>query len=370
MRLCVAGMALLSFMNMSDACSVRSISHCMKDAVDNYQWDSDEEIVGDISKWALCFPRALSANLSRKKITEEQSSFLKPLCIKKLNLSNSIISSSSSLFSSTPNLTFLDMSSSCGIFSSDFVFLDKLQILDISRCNDNFDSSIVTDDFLQNLPNLKQLTMVYCYQYISDSAFACKNNLEVLDASCCRQLTDDAFLHLKDLKTLSIFGNWQLTDNFAKNFRCLNKLDMTFCKRLTNSCFQNFRTLTELSMFNCKQQAISDEAFSFLGNLKILDMSCCNQHSITDKAFSYLTNLEELVMCGCNQNSITNYAFSGFTNLRVLILSFCNQETITDDAFSYPSLSTLTLLNIKGCTQLSSNIRSFFRSDNFVLEIQ
>lgn len=136
---------------------------------------------------------------------------------------------------------------------------------------------------------------------------------------------------------ITLFSAWRAS------FPRANRTTLSRRTKLTEADFVNLRAIGHLTL--ASNPHISDNAFSYLTDMRLLQIRFCDQ--ITDIAFAPLTNLRVLDIANCD--GITNTAFEHFTNIRQLSLKLCNQ--ITSAAFNH--LPNLVVLHLFSCDQIT-----------------
>jgi hypothetical protein len=142
---------------------------------------------------------------------------------------------------------------------------------------------------------------------------------------------------------------------YLKLFPKIKNINISRRTDLSDSDFQYLNQIEKLDMSQCIQAKITNNAFSFLENIKELNLEyCClhfeNGYHFTDEMFQYLTNLEKF---NINDNHvITDSGIQKLTKIKDLTISNCCN--ISNDGIS--NLTRLVKLEIYNLHNLSDDV--------------
>ena len=200
---------LLPYFDTREACTLRLVCREMRSAVAAHQWqDRETVILGSISRWRACFPRARCANV---RMWAFVGGMVRRAPVVEADFVHFV------------GLWELNMAKCTAVTDAAFVHLRGIRVLDMSLCS----QPTITDAGLARLVGIKKLCIVGCDQAtLTDAAFAPLRGIRALNMSQCPQFTDAAFTHLKGIHTLLMWFCHQPTITDAalahlKGIKCL-----------------------------------------------------------------------------------------------------------------------------------------------------
>jgi hypothetical protein len=213
-----------------------------------------------------------------------------------------------------------------------------------------------TDQFFHNFSGLKELCLVWCYE-----------------------ITDEAFRDLPNLERLYM-RNTSIGDGAFKYIPKLCLLHFESCFSLTNNAFKYLPELESLTIsYISPEQEISDEAFTYLSNLKELSLQGSSS-SLTLGIFKYLPNLKRLDLSGSeligpelfkvlyqklDWLDIRQYPNKPFKMTRNIFSKLYVKELYIDESYIQLTRSDLKCLVNNGLEYLSFVINSYFSESRF-----
>ena len=199
---------------------------------------------------------------------------------------------------------------------------------------------------------------------VQENAFAQLPDLKILevwssqweDRPQIQHVTTPMFRHLSQLHTLKVFSNLDLTDEALSYLPQLKRLVLDHCNQITSKGIQYLKQLVDLHLHT--QSRITDEAFE---GLPIQELYINQNVLITDQGILSLKHLRKLTtfktrnICGNGYKAmpqLTTLYLSGvtissdytdFKHIRFLILNHC---TLPSDAYEqWKSLHTIQIYN-------------------------
>ncbi|KAG0430725.1 hypothetical protein HPB47_022426 [Ixodes persulcatus] len=232
--------------------------------------------------------------------------------------------------------------------------LPDLTSLDLSECYVITDNCIV-ESFMRQLPSLMSLNLSWCSQ-ITDVSVACISaflpNLEYLYLAGCEKITDGGMVliaaNLFSLKFLEI-----------KECEISNAALGHLARIGGNSGTRQRLGVSALEYLGLEDCAlVSDLGLEYLSlglkNLVSLDLSMCL--SVTDAGLEHIakiSSLKKLILLGCEDLTSQNVGLSvvaeKLRDLTALNISECE-------------MSSLEVINLKGCTKITGKGMAFMAS--------
>ena len=230
---------LFPFLSTLDILPCRELCQEFKETIEQYVWnDINTVIMGDISKWRKCFPKAKAANITIRSIQ------FSPYARK------------------TP------------ITSDDIKCLEGIKYLNISNCNS------ITDDDFQYLKGINCLIMNNCSK-ITDEAFKhLTKDLKRLEISYCKNITNQAFPYLTSLKFLNIIDNPNITDEAFKYILGIVELNIAWCHLITDKAFDYLLKIQALNITRLKKITPQIFDYDFIKDIKFLVIDNCSDDVI------------------------------------------------------------------------------------------
>lgn len=238
--LSAAGPSVCAFLTMGDATAFRAVCREARASVADQPWTDYGQIVGSISAWRACFPRAKVANLTYRPKT---------------------------------------------ITDADLAHLAGIHTLNIQGCSN------VTDAGLAHLEGIKKLNVSHV-PTITDVGLSYLAGIQTLDITWCPLITDNGIAHLKGIKCLTMQENKNVTDECLVHLQGIHTLDASWCKGINGPGLHHLRGIKTLSICGYGGNALAQ-----LTSLEYLDIRYC--YWAKDNFFRRLTNLHTLVVNGC-----------------------------------------------------------------------
>lgn len=141
------------------------------------------------------------------------------------------------------NLTYLELMRISGITNNSLKKLTQLDSLILRTCS----SSLVTDDGLSHLVNLKSLNLSHSRLSFSDRAFKCLTNLEALNITKSIVMSDECLLSMPQLKSLNTFRN-QITESSISRLTNLTTLSF-FSNNFSLECLARLPKLRKVRRY-------------------------------------------------------------------------------------------------------------------------
>lgn len=282
-------------------------------------------------------------NLSTLLIHSDSKDQIEPITFTRLTNLTSLTLQSFELFSEPsfaylPNLTSLDLRKGCGpIDPNKAPFLSNLTTLSICEK--------IGDDFVLNLPNLKNLILSNSSSVsITPSALSKLTNLKCLKMVRVIDSFSEALGNFTQLESLAISSRCCTDKNMRKltNLTFL-KLTQRIDRPLTFTCLFQLPLLNWLVLSD--SGAISDRDLAKLSNLTRLELF--KEVFITgEEGLSKLTFLKHLTLS--RNNFIPGKSFQNLVNLTSLEIEACN----VDDKVLM-TLTRLTNLSVCSCSKIT-----------------
>jgi len=231
---------LFPFLSTKDILPGRLVCSEFKETITQYVWnDINTVILGDISKWRQCFPKAKAANIKCRSYQ----------------------------FSSPNGRT-------TKITSDDIKCLEGIKYLNISNCNS------ITDNDFQYLKGIICLIMNNC-NYITDKAFEhLSKDLKRLEVSYCNKITNKAFPYLTSLKYLNIINNSNITDEAFQYIPGIIELNIAMCSKITDKAFTYLTKLKALNISKLRKITPQIFDYDFIKDIFFLVIDECSDDLI------------------------------------------------------------------------------------------
>lgn len=245
--------ALFGYFTTPEATVLRLVCKDFKAAVAEYPWyDMETFILGNISSWRACFPKARAANVG--------------------------------------NYMFNPGSRKIPLKDADFVHFQGITELNM------YYQSGVTDKAFKNLMGIKKLNMGGCNTYsISDVAFQYLDGIEELNMFACKQ-------KYQNKKYIGItWRAFYLINTKTPRLRVLNLED---CDQLDSNIFKYLGGVKHLNIDCCLNISVSDEHVPFIKGIQTLKMKYCRNYLTSEGAAVLKSGLRPI-------QSITVEAHSG-----------------------------------------------------------
>lgn len=170
---------------------------------------------------------------------------------------------------------------------------------------------MISDDSLRLLPNLH--TLQTCGNRFTEAGLMCCTNLTTLKLRASDALTDVACAQLRKLQHLQLESAITCSDDAIAGLTALESLRLHYCSApFTDRALQGLHRLRELSIHG-DDQTFTADAFRGLSALYSLSLAGQSASTITDEAFSYLPQLRHLSISW--QRQFTDAAFVHLTGL-------------------------------------------------------